>query len=400
MQKASYRGVPFFVSNESDDFGPQYLVHEYPLKEAAYTEHVGYYAKRYQLSMFVLGDDYQEQREALRKALAMPGPGVLIHPKLGRLIVVPAGKIKRSETVGAGGKASFQCTFVEYGGLPAPEQNVDTLSKAQQAADAVAQTAQAEAEAQTAVVDDYAPEAIARINTLNTELSTLVGRLAAVQQPIDELSQAVADLVDHAADLISSPRNLIASIGGIVAGVFASAHTIEFALSTYRNLAVLFPPQTPGVNDSPRRQQNKRNSNAQRQLLRQQGIAEAVRYVVTSASAIDVVSNETSPFVSYDHAIAVRNELASAIDAEIQTAGDQQRLKLKDMRSALYAHIEAHGADLARIETLTPSQPVPALVLAYQLYGDAARAEDIIARNHIRNGALISDKTELEVLSR
>jgi hypothetical protein len=54
---------------------------------------------------------------------------------------------------------------------------------------------------------------------------------------------------------------------------------------------------------------------------------------------------------------------------------------LKALRAAVQADLGARGANLAQVVTRTFGAQQPALVLAYRLYQDATRADDLIARN-------------------
>ena len=50
------------------------------------------------------------------------------------------------------------------------------------------------------------------------------------------------------------------------------------------------------------------------------------------------------------------------------------------LRAAVIADLTARSGDLAQITTVTTAEPMPALALAYRLYGDATRYDDLVAR--------------------
>jgi prophage DNA circulation protein len=55
----------------------------------------------------------------------------------------------------------------------------------------------------------------------------------------------------------------------------------------------------------------------------------------------------------------------------------------------------------ANVRVHTVASAIPVEVLAYQLYGDAERAAEILERNpHIVHGGIIPGHTQLEVLDR
>lgn len=397
LKPASYRGVAFHSGGESEAFGPQYTVHTYPLKSKPYTEYMGDKPKEYTINAFVMGEDYHTQRDKLKAALNQVGPAQLVHPKYGRLTVVPI-RIRLRETPREGGVCRFDITFVEYGGLPQPEQKVDTFGQAIDAASAVKKQAVIDAIEQYQVLDIYQGEAVNRTLDLVTLTEDLTGRLNAAGQGVDDINLAVTELVNDAVNIISHPPRLVASIAALVTNIITASDSIEFALSAYDNLADLFPRTTPSEFDSPSRKQYVKNGNALGELVRNIAIADVVAQTVTAAKALDVVTNDTSPFDSVNQAVAVRDRISAGINQARANAGDIQRNHLLDLRATLFAHITAHGMSLASIQTYHPAAAMPVQNLAYLLYGDLEKANDIIRRNGIANPLAISG--DVEVLKR
>lgn len=87
---------------------------------------------------------------------------------------------------------------------------------------------------------------------------------------------------------------------------------------------------------------------------------------------------------SYDDALAVRLAVASVFDAEILNAADAEQddsyQALRALKAAVVDDLITRGSDLARLTTITSARPQPSLVLAYRLYRDATRSDDLIAR--------------------
>lgn len=104
---------------------------------------------------------------------------------------------------------------------------------------------------------------------------------------------------------------------------------------------------------------------------------------------------------SYDDAQALRGIVCAALDAEIGVAGDsgddEVYTAFRALRIAVALDLRARGDQLPRLRTVTV--PVlPAEVLAYRLYGDATRADDLIARADPANPLFMP--TEMVVLDR
>ena len=87
---------------------------------------------------------------------------------------------------------------------------------------------------------------------------------------------------------------------------------------------------------------------------------------------------------SFDDAQAVLQQVADALDAEVTAAGDAEDDAsydaLRTLRAAAVADLTARGASLAPLVARTLPLPLPMLVVAQVLYGDARRADEIVRR--------------------
>ena len=87
---------------------------------------------------------------------------------------------------------------------------------------------------------------------------------------------------------------------------------------------------------------------------------------------------------SYDDAVAQIDALTALFDSEAVIAADAgdsaSYTVLRGLRTAVTADLIARGAGLPRLTTIANPAALPSLVLAYQLYGDATRSDDLIAR--------------------
>lgn len=134
---ASFRGIPFGVTDERGAVGRRGRVHEYPFRDQPWTEDLGRRARRYAISAFVLGDDAALQRDALLAACEQKGPGILIHPTLGVLSVQvdPDTPIEWSLRLDEGRSIEIRLSFVEPGTVLYPTNAADTQAQTNSAAD-------------------------------------------------------------------------------------------------------------------------------------------------------------------------------------------------------------------------------------------------------------------------
>jgi len=138
---------------------------------------------------------------------------------------------------------------------------------------------------------------------------------------------------------------------------------------------------------SPARQQLQDNRSAVDDLVRQAAVISAAE-----ASA-------GWEYASSTDAQAVRDELSDQIDQEAETASDATYGALMDLRAAVVRDLTDRAMQLPRLVRVTPVRTLPALVIAHQIYGDAGRAEEIVARNRIRHPLAVPGGQALEVLA-
>ena len=104
---ASFRGVPFSVTDAEARIGRRMVLHEYPQRDDPYPEDLGRRARVFVVEAQVVGEDYLTRRDALMRAIEQDGPGELIHPRHGVLKVVVLDHVSVKESHREGGIARF-----------------------------------------------------------------------------------------------------------------------------------------------------------------------------------------------------------------------------------------------------------------------------------------------------
>jgi prophage DNA circulation protein len=364
LRPGSFRGVSFYWKQSDNTFGRSNVVHEYPLSEdPPESEDMGIAPERFQLTLFVIGDDYMVQRDELKIALMKSGRGILVHPRYGQLEVVVDGDIHLTESTDEGGMATFIVNFLTV----AYDLQLFVVTDTQQAAQDQAAATQTTAAAQ--LEDDYDPgstslldDALGAVSDAFNTVETIIGNLETLQDTI----QAI----------VSLPQQIAARLEGDIARVESLA-----------DLQRLFPYNYTGGPASAAALANR---------------AALAYHVQVSALIAGVVLASNTDFVSYDEAIAAQATLLDQLDTVQLTAGDDLFLALEDLRGALVADIGTRAANLARLTSFTPPSTMPALVIAYRLYGTVDlenSTADILARNGIEHPAFVTGLVPLEVLT-
>ena len=105
-QPGRYRGAVFYTERSDRRGGRRLALHEYPARDIPFAEDLGRRARRFELDLFVLGDDYMAARDALLTALEAEGPATLQHPYYGACRA-SVEQYRVNESTANGGLATF-----------------------------------------------------------------------------------------------------------------------------------------------------------------------------------------------------------------------------------------------------------------------------------------------------
>ncbi|MFZ2469471.1 MAG: DNA circularization N-terminal domain-containing protein [Parvibaculum sedimenti] len=400
LRPASWRGVEFHVEVANDTLGRKSVLHKYPKRNTAYLEDLGLDVATYQVDAIVIGDDYMTRRDELTAALLQKGNGDLVHPYYGTMKVSVLGEVRIGQSLRYGGMATFSITFVETDDKLYPDTSTDTrlgvAAQATSAEDALANTFSGVfnvLDAADFVADEAAKVLTDAIDEINAAASSIISAgssLTSFVATIEEMEGSVTRLLRSPATLA---QRLVGSVRGLLFLNSSSDTTSRSYRAPLRSAIALtsFGDDLRAVAPStPSGAVQATNQAALVALIRRSAIVAAAR------AAADI------SFTSYDDAVSVRNTLSDLFETAIFEAGDAGEdaayQALGQVRAAMIKDISARGEKLARLGSFTPEQTMPALVIAYRLYGDAARAEEIVARNGIRHPGFVPGGVELEVL--
>ncbi|WP_236180445.1 DNA circularization protein [Pseudomonas mosselii] len=428
LHPASFRGVPFHVDSDSMPAGRRTQTHEYPQRDKPLVEDLGRVTREIKLAAFVIGEDCYFQRDNLLNALDKPGAGELVHPWYGRLTAT-ATVCSVSHERREGGMVRFDLVFVEDGekGFPAGVPN--TARQLEDSSESLLESAIARYKAAMAVVNRARLAVVALQNgiagvqmAIASELRQLTGLVSSVE--------ALADM------LINAPGNFAAMIRGQFASVGGSSRSSgyrwgpssggesdsldadpEFA----RTVAALpdAAPEFASFAESGRAitgqvEQARQLANAPppaggtdtaavviaaRELVRDALIVLAVREAVampvvqapeplTGFATLEqqVVAPIQRPEVPVTaDVVALRDALSDALWLAALASPVEHVERLEVVRNQVRAHLTEVARAGVRLADVTTRESLPAVVLAYQRYGDATRAEEIVTRNKVQH---------------
>ncbi|PWG62865.1 DNA circularization protein [Sediminicurvatus halobius] len=371
----SFRGVEFHVERPGFSAGRRVQVHEYPLRDQPYAEDLGRATREWTIDAFVIGDDYDLQRDRLIEAVERPGAGELVHPYYGRRrVVVTAFRVR--ESTREGGIANVSLTVVEA-------EDTGRLPRA--VADTRARVGDAAAAAREELLADF--EAHYDVLDLATDRVATIER--ALQDALSAVEESVGGVAGPVAELIRSPAELGAQVLESLAEVGDRITEPQRALLIYENLFSAGETDTASATAP---------EGARKQAEAQTA---AVRLVRRGAAVESAAASATWSYDTRQDAVSALETVHGGLPTQLESDPPPPPVvasALAELRAAAVQDLRERGAALPELTDYTPAATLPALVIAQRLYGDGRRADEIVRRNRIRHPGAVPGGTELEVL--
>jgi prophage DNA circulation protein len=407
LRKGSFRDEAFHTDNASGSAGRRVALHEYPQQEVYFAEDLGKKAESERLKVFVIGADYDLARDKLMEALNKPGAGKLVHPYLGTLNI-QVQDFDWTISTRQGGYCEFNIQYVRAGKIT-PHKPIAITSNKLSDAVKTATTKSEDTFAKNFSVSDgtaafVEESALDKLNSVTDSLRSLNGQISGALQPISNVANGIDDFGKQVATLILQPQVLAQNLMSVVASTFGAIADIKAAFKGYDHMIVGFgnvdKPTSNKVLTTNRKQELNNTIALNRLALSASTLAAANAVIVASSSTSSVTtSTATATFTTSNEASVARDTLLTQIDALIDSDSDDEYEAWADVQANLVRLIAELEPNLATANTTQLSQSVPALVLAYSLYGDANRDAELVSRNAIANPLFMPAGVDLEVLS-
>lgn len=392
MLPAAFRGAEFLIDPDATTTGGRKTVtHEFLNSSRRNVEDLGPLLKTFQIRATItdfkevrggvlstrLG--YFEARDRLIKALEQPGVGVLIHPFLGRVNVV-AKPYSFTESTGDIGRAVFTLVFEA-----ADEAVLPTIRAGSPGAVARVSTTtdNASEELTGAQVSPLAnaPSQFSQTKALLDEVGTaftdIVELFSQGNQAVAQLSADIQNFQDNIVSLINNPLALANGIRGIFDQIRVVLAVPEERLDVIKKLFG-FNSESENLSIDT----DVGNAISENTALAIQNEKTITLHIRVNALSIAYTALATIEFTS----IQDLDNSAATVEAEYQSIIADPFLpseianNLSDLRKETNLVLQARRLSVNRvIEVDINSTPVQ--VLAYQLYGQTTRAEDLVDLN-------------------
>lgn len=393
LQQGSFRKVSFYTQETSGQGGRRVAVHEYPQQEQHYAEDIGKKSESEKLKVVLLGSDYDVTRDKLITALNQPGPGVLVHPHFGTLNV----QITEYDWVMStrqGGYCEFNIQYVLVGKREYPTStDSETTSNL---ADAIAEALSKILDELTNTFNlDDMPEFVKEsaeelVQTAAESIQTLNDEISGYSESnTSTIADDIENFIDDISSIAADASTMAESFIDIVSESFEEMSDLAEVFTSYDSLLESFTTTTLSPKLlTPTRQQ---------QLANKQALENLFTSSLTIAAA-NMLTNEDYSFTTIDEAQTARDQLLTQLDDLIDNSSDDMYDALVDLQTAIIRRVDALEPNLSNVQTVQYQRSVPALVMAYQLYGDASRETELISRNNIKNPNVVPAGTDIEVL--
>lgn len=428
LQPATFRDVPFLVAAVEGEYGRRLAEHEYPLRDEPWHRDLGRRAKTFAFEAYVLEPDHIGRAKALIEACEKAGSAALVHPWLGNFnVVVTECRVRFSHA--AGGMATFSLAFREAGEDIYPAALKKDAGIVERAAD-IAKEAISGRLLDTFSLDGVASwVADAATEVFGDALADIGATLSPVIDDASAWARDIRGAVATVSTIVRDPAALASRVFGLLdignlsglASIVQTPLAIVNAVETFTRPGAFsltwqtFLPLTSfGLGGSS--SYTGRSSSARRAAAN----AAALGSFIRRASAVSMARTAMrQSYATSNDATTAAEAVATVMDRELDTAGDDDGQALQSLAVSTQRAITARLPSLPRTVVVNSSPDVPsvgrvigysssatlpALVIAYSVYGDrigdvVARADQIVTRNRIAHPGFVLGGAPLELLA-
>lgn len=385
LREASYKGVPFGVVDSEESHGRRVVVHEFVGKDEPTIEDLGGAPRQFSLQAFVLGDDFMDKRDALKKVLNEKGTGTLIHPWYGEIEVSQYAEYKIKHSASTGRMCTFELFFVQDDESQSPRPRVNSSSRFNKSASLSSYLSASRFDSLLDISD--------LSNFVKDETNDFLNSSLKVVQ--DALGINVfnenTDFIDLAVNGESIAKNFINSITKL--NKDSSKNTLDKgkSLNTSRQLiAKDAPSYLEGTDNTPTKNSLIKNKSLINELAQQTLVIELAKEYSS-----DVPESRKA-------AQTMRYELMDSIDELLSLKtylplNDDLYTSFVDLRASSLAKMSELAHKAPQVKYHTPKATLPSLNIVYAISAGTALNDDFLVRNKVKHPGFIPQE-ELEVL--
>jgi len=394
FRQASFKEYPFFVRSHTTTEGRNVQQNEFVGKEKPFTEDINKKGGIHTFDAYLIDEDYFNERDSFRKILNEEGPGVLIHPYLGRLFV-QSGEFAFTETVDEGRMVRFSLTFYETEEEKLPTSKEDVSASLTEASLEVNESALTDFEDGYSLEDQPGflfDSAVNAFETASEKFNSTVEFISESAELVAELAYKQKEFITDLDQFIATPSFLVNYVSDSFDLLLKSPNPFS-RLSAFKSMFDFgeendsIPlPVYPSTTET--RKVQIKNDDETKKVM--QTIA-----VSNAAAQVTEVS-----FASRDDAITQKDELTDKIESLLsdETISDETFEKLSNLKAVIIRALPGDGSDLKNIINYETKNTTNSLLVSYDSSESIDTEQDLIDRNEIQEPGEIKTGLILEVL--
>lgn len=381
----SFKGVPFFFADtEYSGGGRNVQTSSVPFSDIHINEDTGKNVDHYSFTIYILGEDAEDKKDALMKACNEKGAGKLIHPHFG---VFNARCLALSLSFGAHDQEHITGTIAFIPELDADKTTrISTNLAGKVKVDSAVTIAAAKenfekdfsiANKNRSIIDsavlaaESAVDSVYRAREALNKADEFVRKVSKIKANMELLLLAPGDFAARLQDLISLSVEVL--------GIESNPKS-----KVYENIALMAFTITNAAYSTSAED----NQSSMQRMVRMTAAASAVSALVDCN------------FESTEESAEVQEDLFEAFEtllSKVEDPNDYSSLQVLQAGALKYLRDEqANLSVVIDVEFPTVSN---ALTLCFDIFGSLDPLEDFLARNQIKNPLFVHPATPLKVLS-
>lgn len=394
---AQLDGKDFPYEEVSDSGGADGVIHDIATSGRPVYEAIGKGADIFNVSALFVGEEYLSDMDDLIEILDKPQTHQFVHPYRGRFKVALDGKYTIVNRRNESGMCRLNFRLV------ATEDQLFPLIR-DPSFDVVDQVGLMN----LALIDSYgrrfnlgtfAKQIIGTIGLATAAMRNVEGKIQAAMNIAESFGGAVTGFTDQATALLRKPGDMVTSMTSTAIGIIGTIATSADDLPSRNTRAFTTLTQSMREIFSQERPEDPTLNTPEGALEQENSIqwwiANRISFLgAASQTVTDMV------FTSSDEVNLFRSEFLQFFDeiAEDPSLDDQMYSEIRQLKAALVAYLQGVAQELPELTTFRTTQPLPALVINYAIYGNNDRNLELVDRNDVTHPMFVPPRN-LEILS-
>jgi prophage DNA circulation protein len=406
LRPASFRGVGFHVDSSGGTTGRRAALHEYPGRDVPYVEDLGRKAWSFTFDAYVIGPGHLLKRDLLLAACRAKGPGALVYPTMAAMQAVCV-ECSFTEQRHEGNYTGFRLAFAEAGQLLEPSAATSTVAGIEGAASKLVKSLGLDFAADFGKgLDTFlASSAVGDVLSFTTQVTSLANMIPGADKlglttALNVMSGGAQALV-YAPGLLNDGVQKVTQLFGENGGFATTWRSMASLGSSFTSHTV---PGVPAAGGPPTRaapslpyvgaRADSTGATATQGRLTEAANAFAFQNLVRRAALVEVAyATPNLPLTSAQDAALAREQIVALFDAAREDAAaagnDDTYVNLAETENAVIADLTRRMLQLPVITSFHTARSTNALTLAWRMYQDANRGDDVVARTAAINPAFL-----------